>query len=146
MENLSTSTNPKVTTVRQTNYLALLFPIGILLFTVWLLLSETFATSNSESASLLKVVAYWFVELCSLGVIIYRIYHHKKLTVEEISAVALATSIFSNEFINYFQIPALSFLPLLMFDVMPILMIITLTQGKTFYGLSLHQNKRIIVR
>ena len=145
-------------TVRKANYFVLLFPIGFLIFSVWGLISMATPDYGGQIqeikiiptiSSLVRVIFFVLYGLLILSAVARSAYHNKRLSVENVSAIAWAASFIIVEVGNYLQLPSnhwSDFLGIILLDIPAILIIITLLQDKPFGGYSMYQNKRIIIR
>ena len=157
MEN-SIPSKPRVITVRKANYFVLLLPIGFLIFSIWALISMSKPYYGSQiqqtkidstNSSLVRVSFYVLYGALILRAVAQSAYRNKKLSVENVSAIAWVASFITTEVGNYLQLPSghwSSFLGIILLDIPMILVIVTLLQDKPFGGFSMYQNKRIIIR
>jgi hypothetical protein len=157
MEN-SISTKPRVITVRKANYFVLLFPIGFLVFSIWALISMSTPEYGSQlqetktvstNSSLVRVGFYVLYGVLILGAVARSARRNKRLSVENVSAIAWAAGFITTEVSNYLQLPVShwsGFLGITLLDIPVILVITTLLQDKPFGGFSMYQNKRVIIR
>lgn len=101
------------------------------------------------NSSLGRVGFYVLYGALILGAVVRSAYRNKKLSVENVSAIAWAASFITVEVGNYLQLPSghwSDFLGIILLDIPMILVIVTLLQDKPFGGFSMYQNKRIIIR
>jgi len=103
----------------------------------------------STNSSLVRVSFYSLYGLLILGVVGRSAYRNKRLSVENVSAMAWISSFLIIEIGNYLQLPSghwSNYLGIILLAIPAILVIVTLLQDKPFGGYSMYQNKRIIVR
>jgi hypothetical protein len=155
MEN-SISTKPRVITVRKANYFVLLLPIGFLVFSIWALISMSTPEYGSQiqetktvstNSSLVRVGFYGLYGVLILGAVGRSAYRNKRLSVENVSAIAWVASFIIVEVGNYLQLRSghwSDFLGIILLDIPVILVIITLLQDKPFGGYSMYQNKNLM--
>ena len=139
-------TNTKVSVVQKARYGVLLIPVAWLLFSIWAVINVAFPQYTYETqrtppagSEILNIIIYGLGTLWVLFKILRNIKNQLATSVELKSALAFLLGTTLMAVSTYFQPWHLLFyLGMAIFDIAPILMIVTLLQGKPFAMLMLY--------
>ena len=146
-------TNTKVSVVQKARYGVLLIPVTWLLFSIWAVInvaSPRYTYTEAQrtppsSSDILSVIIYASGTLWGFATLLHKVKNHVTVSVELKSALAFLLGTTLTAISAYFQSwHFLFYFGIAIFNIAPILMIITLLQGKPFGILKLyHRNVQI---